>query len=325
MRKYLFSTLLLLGSIGLKAQQPSLYSLWEWNRYGINQAYAGLDESLSFTAVYRKQWTNFPGSPSTFAFNGHLPLYIANGGVGAWAENDQIGNFQRISAGLSYNYLFDFSGNAKLSLSAGIGIVQQQLDGASFRAPNGTYTGGTVNHLDALLPNGNASGLSPDFSAGVYFKTRKGLELGLATTHLSAPSLSIQATDAVNIKYSRHFVFTALYDLKLGERTILRPTALIRSDAVKLQPEISLLLQLDNKYTGGISLRGYNPNTLDAVLVKASWKFNPNFSLGYAYDYALSGLQGYQGGSHEVALNYNLNREIGRGRLPKVIYNPRLL
>jgi hypothetical protein len=39
----------------------------------------------------------------------------------------------------------------------------------------------------------------------------------------------------------------------------------------------------------------------------------------------MSGLQEVTDGSHEVMLNFNLNKPIGKGKPPKIIYNPRFL
>jgi hypothetical protein len=73
----------------------------------------------------------------------------------------------------------------------------------------------------------------------------------------------------------------------------------------------------------GTSFRGYNAQTVDAVVVMAGIKVTSDVTLAYSYDLPLSGLSVTNSGSHEVMLNYNLNREIGGGRLPKIIYNPR--
>jgi hypothetical protein len=53
----------------VQAQQPSLYSLYYLNPYGLNPAYAGADDALSVTGVFRRQWVGLTGSPSTQNFN----------------------------------------------------------------------------------------------------------------------------------------------------------------------------------------------------------------------------------------------------------------
>ena len=58
-------------------QQPSQYSLYMLNKMNFNPGYAGLDHSLSFTGVFRKQWVDLPESPTTQNMTVHMPLYIA--------------------------------------------------------------------------------------------------------------------------------------------------------------------------------------------------------------------------------------------------------
>ena len=58
------------------AQQPAQYSLYNLNKFNFNPAYAGLDNSLSVTGVYRSQWVGLPGKPVTQNINAHMPLYF---------------------------------------------------------------------------------------------------------------------------------------------------------------------------------------------------------------------------------------------------------
>jgi len=55
------------------------------------------------------------------------------------------------------------------------------------------------------------------------------------------------------------------------------------------------------------------------------FKLNDHISLAYAYDFTLSAINQVSNGSHEVMLSYDLNKPLGVGRPPKVIYNPRSL
>jgi hypothetical protein len=100
---------------------------------------------------------------------------------------------------------------------------------------------------------------------------------------------------------------------------------LLKSDLVETQIEFSTIARYNDNIFGGVSFRGYNSNSFDAVVILAGYKLNENLTLSYAYDITLSGLSEVSRGSHEIMLNYNLNKNIGKGRLPKIIYNPRFL
>ncbi|NJK84494.1 MAG: type IX secretion system membrane protein PorP/SprF [Saprospiraceae bacterium] len=72
----IISVIILLSSLCVWAQQPSQYSLYMFNRMAYNPAYAGLDNSLSTTGVFRRQWVNLQGSPIAQHLNLHAPLYF---------------------------------------------------------------------------------------------------------------------------------------------------------------------------------------------------------------------------------------------------------
>ncbi len=81
-RYTLISILVLVFCTSSKAQQPAQFSLFMLNKYAYNNAYNGLDESLSITGVFRKQWLGFTGTPLNINFNAHLPVEFINRGVG---------------------------------------------------------------------------------------------------------------------------------------------------------------------------------------------------------------------------------------------------
>ena len=84
-------------------------------------------------------------------------------------------------------------------------------------------------------------------------------------------------------------------------------------------------MRYNEKFLAGTSFRGYNANSIDAVAIIAGIKLGENISMAYAYDLTLSGLNAVSYGTHEIMLNYNLNKPVGKGRPPKIIYNPRSL
>ena len=55
----------------------------------------------------------------------------------------------------------------------------------------------------------------------------------------------------------------------------------------------------------------------DAVGVLAQYNINDDFSIGYSYDYPLSTLHNYSGGSHEIMLGYLLGKPVKGIRSPR--------
>ncbi len=316
--------LLFLGlalSVSLQAQQPAQYSLFMLNKYAYNNAYNGLDGSLSITGVFRKQWVNFPGSPLNLNFNAHMPLEMINSGVGIGVEYDVLGAYSNLALRGSYSYIIDLKESGRLSIGLAGRMLQKELDGSRLLTPDGIYELG-VNHNDPSVPVARVSGLSFSMDAAVYYQ-HDWFEVGVAAINLTQPSLQL-ANDA-SILYNRAYFLMASGNIPINNDFIIKPSLLVKSDFVKFQPELALVLDWRDNIFGGVAFRGYSGLTNDAVVFLAGVKWNDNFTLAYAYDLSIGSLQGFNSGSHEVVLNYNLNKKIGKEIPAKVIYNPRFL
>lgn len=317
--------LLFLGAAQLSAQQAPQYSHYMLNPYAYNTGFAGLDRSLSITGAARRQWTGLIGSPASVNFNAHLPINYINSGVGFGVEYDEIGAENNIHLNAAYNYIFDLGEDRKLSIGANLGFVQKTLDGTLLRAPDGIYEGG-IDHSDSQIPFTRVSDMDLTIGAGLFYRSER-WQAGLGLQHLNAPTLSLAVgTDGTTeINYTRNFFLTFQYNWELNPTWTLRPGFLLKSDLGRIQPEVSVLAEYNEQFFAGLSYRGYNQLTSDAVVVLAGFQLTDNLSMAYSYDWSIGGLQNYNSGSHELTLNYNLNQPIGTALPPKIIYNPRFL
>lgn len=324
--KYFFTPVILYLSFAtaLSAQQAPQYSLFMLNPYAINPAYAGLENTLVVTGVYRQQWSGLKGAPVTQHINAHLPLYIIRSGVGLKVENDAIGAHRTTQALLSYDYQMELGRSALLSIGASVGYMQYALDGDKLRAPQGTYVepGGVLSHADDYLPEGKVQAGTPVFEVGVYLQARA-LELGAAIQPVFAPVLQAGGAEAFQLQPIRQYLFSAAYVIGAGENVKIKPAMLVKSDARETQMELSTMIRWrENIFVGG-SFRGFTRTAKDAAVVLAGLKINEKTTLAYAFDIPLSPLNTVNRGSHELLLRYSLNQPIGVGKLPPVIYNPR--
>lgn len=321
-RKRLFIAFFLFAKYTIFAQLSPQYSLYMLNPYNYNVAYAGMDNSLSVTGVFRKQWVGLEGSPSTQNLNLHLPFYYIKGGIGMKLENDMLGQWRSTRVMLSYNYIQTLKKSAQLSLGIGGGFVQGSLDGSKLRAPEGEYGANSVVHNDNLLPTTKISGVSPSFSAGLVFKNKK-TTAGIGIQDLFPAKISFEKNNISQIYLQPNYFFTFAHQISLNESFLLKPYFLVKTDTKTIQTDVSLLLEYKNNIFSGISFRGYNKNTIDALIVNLGYRINKNITLAYAYDINISNLRSYNAGSHEILLNYNLQQKIGGGILPAIIFNPR--
>lgn len=303
------------------AQQPTQYSLFQFNKYAYNHAYNGLDASLSATGVFRKQWLSFPGTPLQLNFNAHLPLEMISSGAGIGVEYDVLGAYRNLSIRGSYSYIIDLEEFGKLSIGASGRFFQKQLDGSLLLTPDGTYEVG-VNHNDPNLPVIRETGTAFTVDAAAYYQ-HEFFEIGVAAINLTQPRLEL-ATD-VDIQHPTAFFFMASGRINLNKDFQLEPALLLKTDFVKLQGELSAVVNWRKRFWGGIAFRGYEQNSIDALIFIVGMQVNPNIRINYAYDASIGSLQSYNTGSHEVMVNYNLNKKIGKEIPSKIIYNPRFL
>jgi len=323
MKKSTTILLFLLGGIfTLTAQQPAQYSLFMMNKLNWNPAYAGMENSLVATGIYRSQWQGIEGNPITQNIGVHLPVNIISSGFGLNLENDELGAQSRTTGTAMFNYQLPLSRRAVLALGVSAGFSQRTLDGSKLRTPEGDYVAGTIIHNDALLPVTPISGNLMTYGAGVYFLSEQ-LELGFSVRHLTEPSAPL--SDALSMQLNRAYFFNVQAHFDINSSITFHPAAIIRSDGVQVQTDLAALFRYNGNITAGASLRGYNSNSLDAAALIVGFKLNDHISVAYAYDFTLSAISQVSNGSHEVMLSYNLNRPIGKGRPPKIIYNPRSL
>lgn len=307
---------------GQQLRMPSLYFL---SPYTINPAYAGMEETLSFTGMYRKQWAGIRGAPEGQAGNVHLPIYYLGGATGISFEKEVIGAQEETTLSFSYSQRIATGRSSMLALSLGGGWRQRTLDGSKLRAPDGSYPEGSIfSHNDALLPETMVRGQAPTLQAGIYFR-HPVFEVGVAVYNLAESTLDYGFSEAGDYVFRRHYTVTGRGMFPVGDNLTLRPAVLFMTDAVEQQVQVSVEAGFRDLLIAGVGLRGYDSNTLDAAICFAGLRVNEQFSLAYAFDYTLSGLQQLTDGSHELMVRYQFGKPLGKGRLPKIIYNPRFL
>lgn len=321
MPRYIYILYIVIGTFGgLFGQQRSSLSFFSKNVYSVVPAYAGFDKSLSMTLHFRNQWNGLEGGVQYQSANAHLPLYVFNGGVGLQVCRDVSGPLQISTGTVSYNYVRTSSwGTWSLGLVGG--MSQVTLNGDDLRTPDGDYSGG-VDHKDDNLPIVSSSGVMPRLGLSLFYDN------GFFQTGLSVDNLtqsSAQLSDAQYTFESRlqlNWVF--LYDYQISDLINLQAHVWLANDLAQTQAQFGVLGTYNNNIYAGLSLRGYDSSSKDAIIFLAGIRINRHFTLFYAYDVLISDLNVLEiNNTHEFALNYNLNELIRTGLPPKVIYNPR--
>jgi len=267
-------------------QQDPQYSQYMHSRLVTNPGYAGNNDAICGTLVYRNQWTGFGDEPKTALFSFDMPVKALKGGVGLnVTAQDQLGFEKNLYANLAYAYRMDL-GAGKLGIGIGLGYVQKGIDGTKF-----VY----YDQGDGNIPTGNVSGGTFDLALGGYYQDDN-LYVGLSSLHLIEGEIKY---DNVVTKLSRHYYLTAGYNYELTPDLMLKPSFLVKSDAATQQFDINCNVMYKNRFWGGLGYR-----LQDAIVIMAGIEIIPNLKFGYSYDMTTSDIKTYSSGTHEIVLGY---------------------
>jgi type IX secretion system PorP/SprF family membrane protein len=287
----------------LHAQQDPHHTQYLFNGMAINPAYAGSRGTIAATFLFRKQWVGFDGAPETQSLSAHMPGGNGRYGFGLTFINDKIGYLGQQWIQGSYAFAFPL-GPGKLALGLQGGLLNFKIHWNEVRA---------VDVVDDVFAQTAQAMLLPNVGTGVYYYTDR-LYLGASAPHLLESGLIEPNPARVQLaRLYRHFYLTGGYVLGLDNAVQWKPSFLLKYiPGFPLQADFNLMALFRKKYWFGLSYR-----TGDAVSAMIDFQIGKYFRLGYSYDYALSGLSGFQTGSHELYLGFELVTKKSKFRSPR--------
>jgi hypothetical protein len=113
------------------------------------------------------------------------------------------------------------------------------------------------------------------------------------------------------------------YGYYVNDELQIYPSIFAKTDGVQTQIDVNARFDYQELYFGGLTFRGYNARSIDALAWFVGVRVSKQLSLSYAYDITLSKLRTYSEGTHEIVVHYNLGKPVGVGRPERIIYNPR--
>lgn len=284
----------ILGIGLLQAQKEPQYTQYMYNIGSFNPAYVGTVESPEIIGLYRAQWVDIPGAPTTIRGGANIPFSNEKMGMGINVVNDQLGPSNQTYIDLAYSYQIQFSGDTKLSFGLNAGGSMLDIDYSK---------GNFVNPSDPSILGENYNSFYPTVGAGLFLYHKEEWYLGASvpnflTKELYNDEVATIVEDKIQLNAIGGYVF------QLGERTKFKPAFLV--NYLKGSPvtvNLSANFQFIDALTIGASYRIDN-----AVSAMAGFQISNAMFVGYAYDYATSGLGEYSGGSHEAILKFYIGR-----------------
>jgi type IX secretion system PorP/SprF family membrane protein len=313
MKKIILSLLFLSACLSLNAQQENHFTQFMYNKLYLNPAYSGARGVPSVTAIYRSQWVGFEGAPQSIlaSFNG--PFLSKRVGVGVNISHLKIGLQRDFFASLAYSY--DLVAEEEVSLRVGLSGSLRSL-GFAYNEAQAVQSG------DLSVEDQRINDFYGNVGAGVYGTIMERYYFGISVPRLYSNAIGLSNINAETLaKESQHFYGMAGAIFPLSEDINLMPAVLLKY--VKNAPfdaDINVNLDIKRKFTAGISYRLGGDGSGDSVDLLAFWQAAPQFAIGAAYDFTLSGLKDYNAGSFEVLLQYDL-KQVNGGK--KKMSNPR--
>lgn len=295
MKKIVVSIVLIsLGLISI-AQQEAMFTHYSFNTLAVNPAYAGSRDALTITGLHRSQWVGFDGAPTTQTLTLHGPLLNNQIGLGLSILNDKIGplNTTAVYADFAYSLKVNEKSRLAFGLKGGVNILQGKMTSLVVNDEN-----------DNSFANNIESGILPNFGFGMYYHTEKWYA-GVSSPKLLKNKLKTTGTVVELGEEQRHLYVIGGLMLNLNKDQSLkfRPTTLIKvTEAAPIQADLTGMFVIQDKVELGAMFR-----TGDAVGLLLGYNFNPQFRIGYSFDWSfVNNTAKYNSGSHEVMLRYDL-------------------
>ncbi|UII76937.1 type IX secretion system membrane protein PorP/SprF [Flagellimonas sp. HMM57] len=291
---YIHFLLVVFGVITVgHAQKEPQYTQYMYNIGSFNPAYVGTVESPEIAGLYRVQWVDIPGAPTTMRFGANIPFGNEKMGLGFNVVNDQLGPSDQTFIDVSYSYQINISDITKLSFGMAAGGSLLNLD----------YSEGTVNNpLDPVLGNENVSNFYPTVGAGLFLY-EEDWYTGISVPNFLTNGLYNDEVATI-VEDNLQFNLIGGYVFQLSDRTKFKPAFLLNYlQNSPLNINISANFQFIDALTIGAAYRFDN-----AVSGLAGFQISNGLFIGYSYDYNTNALGEFSGGSHEAILKFYIGR-----------------
>ncbi|MDT0644798.1 type IX secretion system membrane protein PorP/SprF [Zunongwangia sp. F363] len=292
--KYLIFAGIILFSLKGMSQQDPLFTQYMYNMSVINPGYATDDPGmLNLGGIYRSQWQNVDGAPTTANFFAHTPinervelgLTVVHDEIGGWIKENNIT--------ADFAYVLPVSDNSKLSFGAKGGLTTFDSN----------TSGIIVNDPDDPAFN-SFNEVFPVFGVGAFW-FGDNYYLGVSAPNLFTSKhleneQGIQMIGEENI----HYYLTGGYVFDISEDVRLKPAFMVRGvQDAPLTVDATANVLLYDRLEAGI---GYRFNETLTGLV--NFKITPQLRVGYAYDHYTSDYAGFDvGGTHEIMVLFDID------------------
>jgi type IX secretion system PorP/SprF family membrane protein len=293
MKKIYFIAILALAITESRAQQDPHYTQYMYNMSVMNPAYAGSKESMSGGFLYRKQWVEIEGAPTTGTFFIHSPVG-RNVGLGLSVISDKIGPVEENNFYADFSYTLNLGGEHRLAFGLKGGLTMHKID-FNFISTTLPDVG------DGVFGSGNPNNNFLNIGSGVFYYTDKYYVAFSVPNMLKSKYLDFDGrqygTEVI------HYFLTGGYVFDINPNLKFKPFAMIKSSVnAPTSFDVSTNFMLYDKLELGATYR-----LEDSFGAMVNFAITPSLRIGYAYDHIISDINVVTPASHEVMLLFDLN------------------
>lgn len=273
--------------LGVNAQQDPTYTLYAYNMNVVNPGFAGSVEGSQLTANFRSQWVGIPDSPEIQSFS-YATAVGERVGLGVSVINSQVFVLGETDLYADFSYKVPLSRftDLYLGVKAGGSSINIDLDRAEV--------------VDDPLFTENVSRFNPNIGVGAYLKGERFWISVSAPTLLKSDRFEKEAGVVTTATDQLHFFMGGGYTFFMDREVTFTPSLMARTvQGTPLSLDITATFGIYGRIELGINHRLEESISGIAFFNAAEW-----VAIGYAYEGAITQVNDYARGTHEVMMRF---------------------
>lgn len=304
-KRYLVLLFGLVAAMTASAQFDPQIGHYMYMPTAYNPAAVGEGDLMKVAGVHRMQYVDIANAPMSTWFSFSSPFVIGktHHGAGLRFLNDRYGLFTTQSLYAQYAYRQKL-GNGYLSVGLDLGFVNLGFRGDSVNL--GRMGDDYHETNDEAIPTGSKSGMKFDMGVGLYYSTPTWW-VGASYSHILQPTVDLgDGTDGmqkeVKLAGTMYIVGGYHFRLKDYKEWVLTPSAMVMSDFVGWDVNLTLMCDYKDRYRWGLGYR-----IAGSVNILLGIDIISGLQLGYSCELPTSKLLLESYGSHEIYLAYGFD------------------
>lgn len=300
MKRSINLLLCLLAVVTASAQFDPQMGQYMYLPTAYNPAAVGEGDLMKVAGMHRMQYVDITNAPMSTWFSFSSPFVIGKTRHGAGVKflNDRFGLFTNQAFYVQYAYRQKL-GKGYLSVGVDLGFVN-----VGFRGDSVNLKDMEDEYHDAdddAIPTGSKSGMKFDMSLGVYYVTPTWW-VGASYSHVTRPAVNWDDYSRVKLVGTMYVSGGYHFRLKDHKEWVLTPSAMVMSDFISWDINLTLMCDYKDRYRWGL---GYRIDGSVNILLGVD--IISGLQLGYSCELPTNKLLLESYGSHEIYLAYGFD------------------